>query len=247
MFPFPFRFRALALPALILACAASPLHAGSVLGDDFNEDESHDYNGMPKLRLNLETGYSQWIYNPDSLTSDYENYLNTLESGWNFAADLVWFPWPKGGVGMTWIWFLSNAQENGVVTDSGSTEKHNLRDRASFVYYGPTFMSRLQFGRFGLLVGGFSVGWMDMHYTQYDNGETGDVKAGSLAVVANVGWEYACYRLVSLGVNARMLLSNIDEYTYNGEKVDINEGNKGVWNDITLTRFELDFGVRFGL
>ena len=27
-----------------------------MLGDDFNQDETHDYGGLPKLRLNLETG-----------------------------------------------------------------------------------------------------------------------------------------------------------------------------------------------
>lgn len=220
-----------------------------MLGDDFNQEETHDYGGLPKLRLNLETGYSQWIYDPDSLSPAYEKYLNNLESGWNFAADIVYFPWAKGGLGLTWIWFLSNAEQKGVQKDTGSTALSDLRDRASYVYYGPTFMSRMKAGRNGLLVGSFSMGWMDMHYTIYENGSVGDVKAGQLAAVVNVGWEYAVYRFISIGVNARMLLCNLEEYTYNGEKVNINDDAAGPeqWSGIAMDRFELDFGIRFGL
>jgi hypothetical protein len=245
-------FRPRSLPALLFAfatiLAVAPLRAGSVLGDDFNQDESHDYNGMPKLRLNLETGYSQWMYNPDSLSPDYDEYLNTLESGWNTAVDVAWFPWAKGGIGLTWIWFLSKAHETGVVTDTTSKAGHEIRERASFVYYGPTFLSRLQFGRFGLIVGSFSAGWMDIRDDWTDNGAINKVKAGEVAVVVNVGWEYSMYRLVSLGVNGRVLLCNVTQYTYNGEKVNVNDDDAPEhWGNISMNRFELDFGIRFGL
>lgn len=243
------KFPWIALSAFLVLSSVAPVLAGSVLGEDFSQDETHDYGGLPKLRLNLETGYSLWIYNPDSLSPAYEKYLNKLESGWNLAADIVYFPWAKGGIGVTWIWFLSHAEQNGVQMDTGSTALSDLRDRASYVYYGPTFMSRLQAGRFGLLVGSFSMGWLDVHYTFSENGETGDVKAGQLAAVANVGWEYAAYRLVSFGVNARMLLCDIQKYTYNGKEVNINDGASGPdqWAGIGMSRFELDFGIRFGL
>ncbi|GEM_PF-2383725 len=241
-------FRFLILFLFFAGLAIAPLHAGSVLGDDFNQDESHDYNGLPKLRLNLETGYSQWIYNPDHLTSSYDKYLNTLESGWNTAADVVWFPWAKGGIGATWIWFLSKASQNNVQLDSGSAALHAMRDRASYVYYGPTFMSRLQYGRFGLLVGSFSGGWMDIHYHWSEDGKPYDVKAGEFAVVANVGWEYAFYRLVSLGLNGRALLCNVTKYTLNGKKMDINDAaGPDQWRNIGMSRFEVDAGIRFGL
>lgn len=240
--PFPL----LALATLL--AAARPARALDVLGDDFNEDESHDYNGLPRLRLSMETGYSQWMYNPDSLAPAYDKYLNTLESGWNFAADVAWFPWPKGGIGASWIWFLSKSQRNGVQTDKTNTLPHNLRDRASFVYYGPTFMSRLQYGRFGMLVGSFGAGLLMMHYTWLDNGLDNVVKAKTYAAVANLGWEYSVYRLVSFGINARGLLSNLREYTYNGRKVSVKQpDDPHYWSNISLTRFELDAGIRFGL
>lgn len=235
--------------SLLILATAGFVRAGSVLGDDFDQEETHDYGGLPKWRLNLETGYSQWIYNPDSLSPAYDKYLDNLESGWNLAADLVYFPWAKGGIGLTWIWFLSKAGQKGVQMDTGSTDRYDLRDRTSYVFYGPIFMSRLQFGNYGLLIGSFSMGWMDIHYTFSRNGEIGDVTAGQLAAVANVGWEYAAYRLVSFGVNARMLLCNFQEYTYNGVKVNINDDATGPeqWSGIGMSRFELDFGIRFGL
>jgi hypothetical protein len=248
MSDFPFRPRLAAFAVLLLILSAAPLHAGSVLGDDFNEEESHDYTGLPRWRLNLESGYSQWMYNPDSLTHSYERYLNTLESGMNLAADLVWFPWDKGGVGLTWIWFLSKASQNDVQTDSGAIARHRLSDRASFVFYGPIFMSRLQAGRFGLLVGSVSGGWMDIHYTFSRDGIPNNVKAGAFAVVANVGWEYAVYRLVSFGLNGRVVLCNVHKYTYNGKSIDINDtGGPEQWRNIGMSRFELDAGIRFGL
>ncbi|MDB5103508.1 MAG: hypothetical protein JWP91_1197 [Fibrobacteres bacterium] len=237
----------IALIFLAMLLAFRPGHAGSVLGDDFNQDESHDYNGMPKLRLNLETGYSQWMYNPDSLTSDHDRYLNTMESGWNIAADVAWFPWDKGGLGLTWIWFLSKSDAGNVKMDSAGPG-HKMRERASFVYYGPTFLSRMQFGRFGLIVGSFSAGWLDIRDYWTDNGAVNDVKAGEVAVVANVGWEYAFYRLVSLGVNGRVLLCNVTKYTYNGVKINVNDdAGPDQWGNISMNRFELDFGIRFGL
>lgn len=234
--------------SLLLAAAAPPARAGSVLGDDFNQEETHEYGGLPKLRLNLETGYSQWMYNPDSLAPAYEKYLNSLETGWNMAADIVYFPWAKGGIGVMWIWFLSKAENPDLRVDSAEATGHDMRDRASFVYYGPTFMSRLRLGNNGLLVGSFSAGWMDIHYTTSRDGALGESKAGKLAVVANVGWEYSVYRLVSLGINGRVLLCHMDDYTYNGKKVRINDKNAPqAWRNIGMSRFEIDFGIRFGL
>jgi hypothetical protein len=232
---------------LLLLWLAAPARAGSVLGDDFNEDEDHDYNGMPTLRLALETGYSRWMYNPDGITGSYDRYLNQIESGWNFASQASWFPWAKGGIGADWIWFLSKADQDGVRMDSTGAP-HSLRDRASYVYYGPTFLSRMQFGRFGLIVGAFGGGLLDVHYAWLDNGKPNSVRARTFAVVPQVGWEYSFYRLVSMGVNARAVIANVKKYTLNGKKVTIQQpDDPHYWNNITMTRFELDAGLRFGL
>jgi hypothetical protein len=247
--PIPVRLSLLSILCAAIAVSFVPSRAGSVLGDDFNQEEQHDYNGMPKWRLVLETGYSQWMYNPDSLSDEYDSFLNEVESGWSYSAELAYFPWPKGGVGLNWIWFLSKAQDAAVAVDSRpAAAPHRLSDRISVIYYGPIFLSRLQFGRFGLLVGGFSAGWLEMHYTMNDDGAPNTVMASSPAVAASVGWEYSFYRLVSFGVNGRLLLSNITEYTYNGDKVKIDQpDDPHHWNNISMTRFELTAGIRFGL
>lgn len=245
------RFPSFRLPlaaVLFAALAVHPLRADDILGDDINEEESHDYNGMPKMRLALETGYSQWMFNPDSISSSYDAYLNTLESGWDVSASAAWFPWPKGGVGAEWIWFLSKAQDNAVATSTTSPALHAMRDRVSFVYYGATFLSRMHFGRFGLLIGGFGAGPLFMDYTWTDNGTPYVVKAETYAAVANVGWDYSFYRLVSVGINARALLSNMRSYTFNGHKVTLKQpDDPHYWRNISLTRFELNAGIRFGL
>ena len=232
---------------LFLVLAETPSRAGGVLGDDYNEDEDHDYNGMPAYRLALETGYSQWIYNPDSLYKSYERYINTLETGWDFSAQAVWFPWAKGGVGVEWIWFLSRTRRDGVVV-SPTMPAIDLQDRVSAVYYGPTFLSRLQFGRFGLLVGAFGAGMLDFHYTWYGNGKKYVVDAKTFAVVPEVGWEYSFYRLVSFGINARAVIADLNDYTFNGKKVSLKQpDDPHYWRYIGLNRFELNGGIRFGL
>jgi hypothetical protein len=234
------------LGLLCLLWAVAPARAG-VLGDDINEDEAHDYNGMPRWRLGLETGYSQWIYNPDSLYPSYERYINSVETGWDVSAQAAWFPWAKGGIGAEWIWFLSRSRQNGVRVDSaGST--YDLRDRVSAVYYGPVFLSRVRFGRFGLLVGAFGAGLLDFHYDWTANGRASRVEARTFAVVPQVGWEYSFYRLVSFGVNARAVLADLKEYTFNGKKVTLKQpDDPHYWSVIGLTRFELNAGIRFGL
>jgi hypothetical protein len=237
------------VPAFLVlsVLAALPCRA-NVIGDDFNDEEQHDYNGMPKLRLSLEAGYSQWMYNPDGMTKSYERYTNAMESGMNTAAQLAWFPWPKGGIGAEWIWFLSKASADNVIISDANPTPHRLKDRASFVYYGPTFLSRLQFGRFGLIVAGFGAGYLDIRDAWTDNGIPNLVTAKTFAVVTNVGWEYSFYRLVSLGLNGRVLLSNVTDYTYNGKKIHIDQpDDPHYWSNITFTRFELDAGIRFGL
>jgi hypothetical protein len=239
-------FRCRALLFLACLCAGPAARAGTVLGDDLNEEESHDYKGIPRLRLVLETGYSQWLYNPDNLTKSYNSYLNTLESGWSFSAQAAWFPWPKGGMGAEWIWFLSKAGRNGVRVDSARV--FDLRERASSVYYGPVFLSRVHFGRFGLLVGSFGAGLLLFHDAWTASGMPIVVEAHTLAVVPAVGWEYSFYRLVSLGVTARAVLASVKEYTFNGKKTQLQQpDDPNYWRTIQLNRFEITAGIRFGL
>jgi hypothetical protein len=242
--------RRLPFPAFLLilfACLATPPRAGSVLGDDFNQDEDHDYNGMPKLRLVLSTGYSHWLYNPDSMYKSYERYLNTLESGWNFSGQAVWFPWAQGGIGAEWIWFLSKTSGQGIKaseTDVG----HTLRDRASYVYYGPTFMSRVQFGRFGLLTGAFGGGILFCRSSFSVDGRSALLQTRTYAFVPQVGWEYSCYRLLSVGINARGIISNFTEYEINGRKVVIEQPEDENWrSQVSMNRLELNASMIFGL
>jgi hypothetical protein len=239
------RRAALFLCCLFSVCASA--RAGGVFGDDTNEDEAHDYGGMPRLRFAIETGYSQWIYNPDSITSSYDDYLNTLESGWDISAQAAWFPWAKGGIGAEWIWFLSKAHQSGVKVDESGTPV-NLSERVSSVYYGPVFLSRMRFGRFGQIVGGFGAGLLDFRDGWYANGRFTLVEARTIAFVPQVGWDYSFYRLVSVGINARAVLADIGEYTYNGKQVKLEQPeDPHSWNSIGLTRFEINAGFRFGL
>jgi hypothetical protein len=230
---------------ILLALCASPSRAGSVLGDDFNQDEDHDYNGMPKLRIALGIGYSHWFHDPDFLYAAYERYLQKIENGSTYSAQAVWFPWAQGGLGGEWIWFLSKSTGEGVRLKEGDTG-HSLRDRASFVYYGPTFMSRVQFGRFGMLTAAFGAGILFADYSFSVDGNSGWQSGRNYALVPQVGWEYSFYRLLSMGINARGILSNLTEYTQNGEKVTLKQ-TEDFRPQINMYRFEVNAAVIFGL
>lgn len=239
-----------ALPTLLfllLAAAAIPARAGSVLGDDFNQDEDHDYNGMPKLRLAFGGGFSHWFHDPDSLYGPYERYMQKIENGTALSAQAVWFPWAQGGIGAEWIWFISRTKGMGIRLREGDAG-HDLRDRASFVYYGPTFMSRLQFGRFGMLTGAFGAGMLFMRYTYRLDGQAGVQTGSTYAFVPQVGWEYSFYRLLSMGINVRGLMANLTEYEQNGQKVVLTQPIDETWTyQIKMSRIEVIATLVFGL
>jgi len=229
---------------LILAIPAM----GGVLDDELNEDESADYAGLPKLRLSLEAGFSRWQYNHDTVTSDYKDYLNDVQNAWNYSAELAYFPWPKGGIGVNWIWFLSKAQGRDILPYRNSTISHDLKERVSFVYIGPTFLTRMHTGRFGLLVAGVGAGWLTVRRTWTDNGVGNLLEAANYAVTANLGWDYSIYRFLGVGINGRFILCNVREYTYNGKRITIVQPEAAYhWSNMPLHRFELNAGVRFGL
>jgi hypothetical protein len=234
---------------LLLLLAAPSARAGGVLGEDFNEDENREYSNQLKLRLSVETGYSHWMYDPNLSTQSYQNYADGLEEGWDYSAQLAYFPWSKGGIGAEWIWFLSRNKGDNIRRDTGSAAPaHSMRERVSFVYYGPTFLSRIQFDRYGLLIGGVGAGLLLVHDGFTDNGHYNLVEATTYAVVGQVGWDYPIFRSLGVGVNGRILLADIKEYTYNGHKVTIKQpDDPHYWINIFLNRLELNFGLRFGL
>ncbi len=240
-------FRRLIFAALPLLFAL-PASAGSVLGEDFNEDDAHDYKGLPDFRLSIEGGFSQWMIDPDSVSAEYKTYDDDLKRGWDGTAELDYFPWPKGGIGFTWIWFLSRASATNITHWENEQVVHDFKDRASFVYIGPTFLSRLRLGRKGMLVAGFGGGYLDVSDNWTDNTVVNKVTAHNFALMAEVGWDREIHRYLAIGINGRFVFSNLRDYTYNGKQVRISDPeNKYMWYNVPLERLELNLGLRFQL
>lgn len=229
---------------LLALCFSTPILAGEVLGEDFDEAENHTYAALPKLRVSAEYGFSKWLMSPDSITSSYENYLSRLEIGTTSNAELAYFFWPKGGVGVSWIWFLSRAKATDIQKWPSSSATHNLDERVSVTYIGPDFLTRHQLSDKAMLIGGLGVGYLFFHESGVDNSKTFSVTAENFAIQAHVGADYAFVHNLALGLEGRFFFSNIREYNYNGIKYKIKDpNNQFIWYNVPLYRLELSAGL----
>lgn len=230
---------------LLLLCAAP--RAG-VLGDDLNDEEDDDYVSLPRLRLAVDYGYSHAIVPEDTLaTSAGKEYQDDAQNARNLSADLVWYFVPRGGIGLSWIWFLSRAEAENLVLHKGDVPT-DFEERASFTYYGAACWTRLRLGRYGLAHVGFGAGWLGIRDNWSENGEPYRVKAETFALVTSLGWDWSFMRYLGLGLDGRFLFSNLKEWTLNGEKVKLEDpADKSYWTNVPLYRLEINAGLRFFL
>jgi hypothetical protein len=238
------------LPTLALSalCLSAPLSAGEVIGEDLNEEDNQEYTSLPRLRLSIETGYSQWLFNPDSTSDSYDGYLNDLERGQSTAAEIAYFFWPRGGIGLNWIWFVSRAKGTGIEVRTGDGSSHSLRDRVSVTYIGPDFLTRLHLSQYALVVAGFGAGYLEFLNTGFQDLNVFEIKAHNFAVLTHVGVEYSLMRLAAVGLEGRFVFSNIREYTYNGKKYRVNDPeDKWTFYNIPLYRLEVNAALHLML
>lgn len=234
------------LIVLILLSLAASLHAGEAVGEDFNEDDNHEYASLPPMRLSGEFGISKWLYNPDSVSSDYDRYLNRLELGQSLSAELAYFFWPKGGLGVNWIWFISRATGEGFTEHIGTFETHQVRERMSVWYAGPDFLTRMHLTQNTLLIGGLGVGYLNYTNTGIDNSFVYRATAENYALQVHVGTDYSIFRFLALGLEGRFLFSNVREIIYNHKKFRAEDPeNKYMWYNLGLYRFELSAALHF--
>lgn len=236
------------LPLLLLLLVLPLATRAGVLGEEYNVDEGDDYAILPALRLSGEFGFSQWLIPNDSTaTARGKAFNEDFERGWNTSGDAVWYFLSRGGIGLTWIWFYSEAAIKDAVLWKGDI-KRDRAQRASFSYLGPSFWTRMRAGRFGLVHAGFGAGRFEVLETWTDNGVPNRVTAETFALVTSLGYDYTLMRFVGLGINGRFFFSNVAEYTLNGEKQVIEDvENKYSYYNVPLYRFELNVGLRFYL
>jgi hypothetical protein len=233
---------------LILACMAAPLRAGIVTGNDEQEEENQQYQALPKLRVAVDGGFSYWVYNPDNLTNDFEDFIHELDRGTAASGQAVFYPWPKGGFGGEWIWFLSHASGTGLKLDNAGNTLYTRTERASFVYWGATFCSRLKLKETGILQANFGGGYLDILDTWKDNGEPTKVTAHNFALVTGLSGDWYLTRQLGLGITGRFLFSNVREYVLNGKKYHTQDFvDPYTWSNIPMYRLEATVGLRFYL
>jgi hypothetical protein len=240
----PFR---IALLFALLSLGAAPASAG-ILGDDLNSEEDDDYVSLPMLRLSVDAGFSQWMLSSDTtLTKAGKAYLNDQKQGQDLSGEAVCYFHPRGGVGLTWIWFLSRTENSGEALRIGGPVV-DIQERVSITYIGPSFWTRLRAGRFGLAHVGFGAGYLGVRDTWKENAIPHLVEAKTYAIVTSLGWDYSIFRFLGIGASGRFVFSNIDEWTFDGEKQKAEDPfNQYMWYNVPLYRFEANLGLRFYL
>lgn len=237
-------FILLILLTLLALCTPPPLQAGAVLGDDFEEEKDHAYAALPKLRISGEFGFSKWLMSPDSTTKSFDAYLGRLEMGTSTNAEIAYFFWPRGGLGLSWIWFLSRAKATDIQLWQSSTTTHTIEERVSVTYVGPDFLTRHKLNEKSMLIGGLGVGYLFFHDSGIDNAKTFSITAQNYAIQAHVGADYSTIHNLALGLEGRFFFSNLREYRYNGVKIKIKDpDNQFIWYNIPLYRLELSIGL----
>jgi hypothetical protein len=238
------------LPTLFAAfafLASTPLHGG-VLGDDFNQEEDDDYVSLPLLRLSVDAGFSQWIIPDDTLlTTAGKAYADDQQQGQAVSAEAVCYFLPRGGVGLTYIWFLSRTESFDQPLRKGGPPV-DVTERVAITYIGPSFWTRIRAGRFGLAHAGFGAGYLAFQDTWKENGISHKAEAQTFALVTSLGWDYSIFRFIGIGISGRFLFSNIREWTVDGVKQSAEDPfNQFMWYNVPLYRFELNAGLRFFL
>lgn len=175
----------------------------------------------------------------DSLTDDYASYLSGKKHGNNFSIEPVWFS-EGNGIGIKYSLF-----QNEISADSirvSLFEKKSISEKINLHYIGLQYHNRLQFGQsrfFGELNAG--LGAIFYRNTKKEYKTTQTLIAGrTYALNASLSLEYAILKSLSAYFNAAAFIANIDKVDEDGISVIYNPRE-------SLTRFDLNFGLRYNL
>jgi hypothetical protein len=230
---------------LLLVFAPSSLQA-DFLDFDAGESDMRDYKALPRLRITGELGGAYLLANMDSnLTDEAKSYARKLNLGWAPTAELSYFPWPKGGLGLTYNAFFSQQSENNLVFRKGNPTAGNIADTLTLHYLGLSFLTRSMISSHGILVAGVGVGKLWYSNRWSSDGMPHHTEAGTYGFHVSLAIDQHITGPLAVGVASRFIYGSTRKYKYDGVSYELEDlSDDYYWFDFTMHRIEITAGIR---
>lgn len=230
---------------LLLAAGMVGNARAEFLDFDAGTTDIPDYAALPRLRLAVDLGGGYLLSNLDtSLSSAAKSYQRSLNLGLAPGAEIAFFAWPKGGLGVSYFSFRSHAENPSLrVWDDEPTVA--VEDVITMHYLGISFLTRSMLSAHGMVLAEVGVGKLWYRNDWKWDGGTHVTEAETYGFHVVLGWDRHIAGPFAFGVNGRFIYGSTKKITQDGEVYEAtNPDNQYMIFDYTLHRIEVTAGLR---
>lgn len=198
---------------------------------------------LPKLRLNVEGGYSYRTAKiPSDMPSDLKIYIEDLMKGYNFAIDLTYFFNTEYGIGIKYSNFsASNFMDNvsyyNELTDESGVG--SMEDNISLSFIGVGITNRKLLGNGNtLLIGNLSAGQLSYNNDSRVIDLPLDIEGSTFGLHALVGLDFFVSEKLGLGGSLSYIIGSLSKIKVNGTNISFSENE-------SLNRFDFNVGLKY--
>jgi hypothetical protein len=197
------------------------------------------------FRFSFFGGYSYLFSKYSALSSDFDDYMKELKSGYHFGADFTVFFSETLGAGLKYYLFrTANSIDNVFVKYNNASTRHGtVSNNIATSYFGPSFTIRLLNGnKTGALMLSFSLGYVE-HKDKFVLIDHHTLNGSTMAVVYDLGYELKISKNVFIGIQASLLEGLLSSYK-------LSDGGRGKTikmeseQYLNLTRLDISAGIR---
>ncbi len=185
--------------------------------------------GESKVKLDVNGGIGYWLASlPDGLSADEEEYYNGLRVGYTLEANLNYLT-PSGfGFGAKYNRFYTN-----------NTYKNVLEDKIYVNFIGVNFMGYQAFrNQKGYYYSGIALGYMTERYEETVQSVLYEIKGHTVGYCVAFGTDFEIAKNVYLGLQCDMMFGSINEFEYEGQKIELDDPE-------SLWRLDALLGLKF--
>ncbi len=202
--------------------------------------EDNDYS---HLRIALGGGYSYRTAEvSDDVSSDFEDYVDGLKSGYHYGANLTYFFKKPYGIGFKYNAYKSSNSMSVYSYDYGYGE---MSDDITISYYGPTVTIRsLSPNKKNAFLMDFSLGYMEYKDNAILFDESYTIKGNTVGLIFGMNYDIGLTENLALGLGFSITAGTLSEYEINDgtstETVELDEDSYE-----SLTRLDLTVSLVF--